>query len=157
MVGLCDDHNIDDIEDLTKAFNADGASNERSRKDLPPKAKRVKVGKYTATQHFGPVADSIIPGTQKIYVKTWGCSHNNSDGEYMAGQLASYGYQITGNSLYCIYDYGGSQRVHVQLTQRQQTVHAACIQAFFDDTMTKEVTDILINKQHIEKIQDQFL
>jgi threonylcarbamoyladenosine tRNA methylthiotransferase CDKAL1 len=43
-----------------------------------------------------PVSDSIIPGTQKIYVKTWGCSHNNSDSEYMAGQLAAYGYKIIG-------------------------------------------------------------
>ena len=42
------------------------------------------------------MGDSIIPGTQKIYVRTWGCSHNNSDGEYMAGQLAAYGYKITG-------------------------------------------------------------
>lgn len=45
-----------------------------------------------------PVGDSIIPGTQKIYIKTWGCSHNNSDGEYMAGQLAAYGYKITEDS-----------------------------------------------------------
>lgn len=28
-----------------------------------------------------------IPGTQIIYMKTFGCSHNNSDSEYMAGQL----------------------------------------------------------------------
>jgi len=39
--------------------------------------------------------DSIIPGTQTVYVKTWGCTHNNSDSEYMAGQLAAYGYKIT--------------------------------------------------------------
>lgn len=45
-----------------------------------------------------PVGDSIIPGTQKIYVRTWGCSHNNSDGEYMAGQLAAFGYKITDDS-----------------------------------------------------------
>jgi threonylcarbamoyladenosine tRNA methylthiotransferase CDKAL1 len=31
-----------------------------------------------------------------VYIKTWGCSHNNSDGEYMAGVLASEGYTITG-------------------------------------------------------------
>lgn len=43
--------------------------------------------------------DSIIPGVQKIWIRTWGCSHNNSDGEYMAGQLAAYGYKITGNSM----------------------------------------------------------
>ena len=45
-----------------------------------------------------PVADSFIPGTQSIYIKTWGCSHNNSDGEYMAGLLAANGYSITGKS-----------------------------------------------------------
>ncbi|MEQ2268907.1 Threonylcarbamoyladenosine tRNA methylthiotransferase, partial [Xenotaenia resolanae] len=38
----------------------------------------------------------LIPGTQKIWMKTWGCSHNNSDGEYMAGQLAASGYKMTG-------------------------------------------------------------
>ncbi|XP_030874026.1 uncharacterized protein LOC102736312 [Leptonychotes weddellii] len=31
-------------------------------------------------------------------MRTWGCSHNNSDGEYMAGQLAAYGYEITENA-----------------------------------------------------------
>ncbi|OCT76511.1 hypothetical protein XELAEV_180317141mg, partial [Xenopus laevis] len=36
-----------------------------------------------------------IPGTQKVWIHTWGGSHNNSDGEYMAGQLAAYGYSIT--------------------------------------------------------------
>lgn len=36
-----------------------------------------------------------IPGTQTIYVKTWGCAHNSSDSEYMAGQLAAYGYKLT--------------------------------------------------------------
>ena len=35
-----------------------------------------------------------VPGTQKIYVKTYGCSHNISDGEYMQGILQSYGYEI---------------------------------------------------------------
>ena len=40
-------------------------------------------------------SDSIIPGTQTVYIKTWGCTHNNSDSEYMAGQLSSYGYKVT--------------------------------------------------------------
>lgn len=43
---------------------------------------------------------SLIPGTQKIWMKTWGCSHNNSDGEYMAGQLAASGYKITGKNTF---------------------------------------------------------
>ncbi|CAH2224602.1 jg567, partial [Pararge aegeria aegeria] len=33
--------------------------------------------------------------TQTIYVKTWGCAHNNSDSEYMAGLLAAQGYKLT--------------------------------------------------------------
>jgi threonylcarbamoyladenosine tRNA methylthiotransferase CDKAL1 len=35
-----------------------------------------------------------VPGTQKIYVKTFGCSHNISDSEFMMGQLVDYGYEI---------------------------------------------------------------
>eukprot|EP00052_Salpingoeca_macrocollata_P025234 m.229344 g.229344 ORF g.229344 m.229344 type:complete len:1278 (+) comp22398_c1_seq4:1683-5516(+) len=33
--------------------------------------------------------------TGSVYVRTWGCSHNNSDSEYMAGMLADYGFTIT--------------------------------------------------------------
>ncbi|CAA7052403.1 unnamed protein product [Microthlaspi erraticum] len=36
-----------------------------------------------------------IPGTQTIYIKTFGCSHNMSDSEYMAGQLTAFGYGLT--------------------------------------------------------------
>ena len=41
--------------------------------------------------------NSNIPGVGSIFLKTWGCSHNHSDTEYMAGQLAADGYNITGN------------------------------------------------------------
>jgi len=51
------------------------------RKALPPEHPRV---------------ESFVPGMQSVYVKTWGCSHNSSDGEYMAGLLATSGYTITG-------------------------------------------------------------
>ncbi|KAL5776330.1 hypothetical protein ACOSP7_009256 [Xanthoceras sorbifolium] len=36
-----------------------------------------------------------VPGTQTIYIKTFGCSHNQSDSEYMAGQLSAFGYVLT--------------------------------------------------------------
>ncbi|OVA11473.1 TRAM domain [Macleaya cordata] len=36
-----------------------------------------------------------IPGTQTIYMKTFGCSHNQSDSEYMAGQLSAFGYALS--------------------------------------------------------------
>lgn len=35
-----------------------------------------------------------VPGTQSVWVKTFGCAHNQSDSEYMAGQLAAYGYRV---------------------------------------------------------------
>jgi threonylcarbamoyladenosine tRNA methylthiotransferase CDKAL1 len=38
-----------------------------------------------------------IPGTQTIYMKTFGCSHNQSDSEYMAGQLSAFGYSLSDN------------------------------------------------------------
>lgn len=38
-----------------------------------------------------------IPGSQSIYLKTWGCSHNWSDSEYMAGLLTKAGYRVTFN------------------------------------------------------------
>ncbi len=44
-----------------------------------------------------PVGDNI-PATEAVYIRTWGCSHNNSDSEYMAGLLAASGFRITGSS-----------------------------------------------------------
>ena len=38
------------------------------------------------------VVNGELPGKQKIFVKTYGCSHNISDSEYMAGLLAEYGF-----------------------------------------------------------------
>ncbi len=98
----CDIPGLEDIEDITKTYDFNGLTRDEKPKDLPPKAKKLsklkaKNGiKTNIPEYSKPTADSIIPGTQKIFVKTWGCSHNNSDGEYMAGQLASFGYHITG-------------------------------------------------------------
>ncbi|KAI3513427.1 hypothetical protein L1887_20761 [Cichorium endivia] len=39
-----------------------------------------------------------VPGTQTIFLKTFGCSHNQSDSEYMAGQLSAFGYSISDNA-----------------------------------------------------------
>lgn len=38
--------------------------------------------------------DSFLPNKYRIYIKTWGCAHNSSDEEYMAGLLDSYGFQL---------------------------------------------------------------
>ena len=41
-----------------------------------------------------PGASSSVPGVAKVHVKTFGCSHNHSDSEFMAGQLGAYGYDL---------------------------------------------------------------
>eukprot|EP00921_Rhytidocystis_pertsovi_P022401 GHVQ01035790.1.p1 GENE.GHVQ01035790.1~~GHVQ01035790.1.p1 ORF type:complete len:455 (-),score=22.19 GHVQ01035790.1:4490-5854(-) len=40
---------------------------------------------------------TCIPGSQSVYVKTFGCSHNTSDAEFMMGQLSAYGFKLVDN------------------------------------------------------------
>ena len=75
---------VDDIEDLASSLGDDVAQRAPRKRIIPKKFS-------TQLKHETPVADSVIPGTQSVFVRTWGCSHNNSDSEYMAGLLATYG------------------------------------------------------------------
>lgn len=83
---------IDDIEDLISSQDITPKERYSSRKHI---AVRVKRKKEQPELPEAPTYSSIIPGTQTIFVKTWGCTHNSSDSEYMAGQLAAYGYNLT--------------------------------------------------------------
>nr|CAI5859296.1 unnamed protein product [Callosobruchus analis] len=81
---------IDDIEDLISTQDISPKERYSSRKNVKVQVKKKNI-------HNAPVPVPIgdnIPGTQRIYMKTWGCAHNSSDSEYMAGQLAAYGYQL---------------------------------------------------------------
>ena len=87
---------MDDIEDYggdeTK-LSESGYVNKTGRGVI------TKQKAYLEAKHSPDVdtdeVKSTVPGTQKIYVKTYGCSHNISDSEYMEGMLANYGYRIT--------------------------------------------------------------
>ena len=79
---------MDDIEDITLSLD-DTARVSNKKHVLSRKLRSTTSDEPNLTQ-------SNIPGLETIYMKTWGCSHNSSDGEYMAGQLASFGYTITG-------------------------------------------------------------
>eukprot|EP00898_Chlorokybus_atmophyticus_P006186 jgi/Chlat1/6569/Chrsp45S06035 len=76
---------MDDIEDMVTA----GASPQGLH--LPPPQVFYKP---QVAQAEG-VSVGIVPGTETIYLRTFGCSHNRSDSEYMAGLLQSYGYRLT--------------------------------------------------------------
>nr|CAB3229500.1 threonylcarbamoyladenosine tRNA methylthiotransferase [Phallusia mammillata] len=90
---------LDDIEDIatfearlqsTKAVilpHAQSAKNKRNT--LPNNTDEEIEGKNQDE------LSSNAPARESIYLKTWGCTHNSSDSEYMAGQLAAYGYNIT--------------------------------------------------------------
>ncbi|XP_027228047.2 threonylcarbamoyladenosine tRNA methylthiotransferase [Penaeus vannamei] len=84
---------MEDIEDLVKD---DGeVLVPRNRNAVMPRVRRRKgVLTNKENDEYEGECDSFIPGTQKVYLKTWGCAHNSSDSEYMAGQLAAYGFKI---------------------------------------------------------------
>lgn len=88
---------LDDIEDIMSQEDSNPQDRHFSRKHVFPKVRKRNTQKYLQEEPVPP-SDSTIPGIQKIWIRTWGCSHNNSDGEYMAGQLAAYGYKITENA-----------------------------------------------------------
>ncbi|XP_076827376.1 threonylcarbamoyladenosine tRNA methylthiotransferase [Brachyhypopomus gauderio] len=81
---------IEDIEDMVSTHDPTPHDRQFSRKHIVPRARRRK--EHPSREELQ--TDSVIPGTQKVWVKTWGCSHNSSDGEYMAGQLAASGYRM---------------------------------------------------------------
>ena len=93
----CDD-NLDDIEDIVSIKNEEKHDIiQESSLDYNIKLKRFDNNKSNINGYPDKPQTTLvdsIPGTQTIYVKTWGCSHNISDSEYMSGLLKNYGYNI---------------------------------------------------------------
>lgn len=89
MPGVCDEI-IDDIEDLISAQDITPKERYSSRNTVTYRVKKRQEDNNVEPQNMPE-----IPGTATVYVKTWGCTHNSSDSEYMAGQLAAYGYNLT--------------------------------------------------------------
>lgn len=81
-----------DIEDVGSSVDSLPTERHARRLVLPKRPQK----KDAAAAEERAVGDSHIPGNATIYLRTWGCSHNSSDGEYMAGLLSAYGYRITG-------------------------------------------------------------
>uniref|UniRef100_A0A8R1I5M8 tRNA-t(6)A37 methylthiotransferase n=1 Tax=Caenorhabditis japonica TaxID=281687 RepID=A0A8R1I5M8_CAEJA len=58
---------------------------------------KIRSKKITSKQEKCTNVDSFVPGAgQSVWVRTWGCSHNTSDSEYMSGLLAKAGYNVVG-------------------------------------------------------------
>ncbi|XP_053606997.1 threonylcarbamoyladenosine tRNA methylthiotransferase [Plodia interpunctella] len=93
MSGVCTEI-IDDIEDLISSQDITPKERYASRKNVSVRSKKRDTQKSSEPVEK-IILESVVPGTQTIYVKTWGCAHNNSDSEYMAGLLAAHGYRLT--------------------------------------------------------------
>ncbi|CAM9228838.1 unnamed protein product, partial [Ectocarpus fasciculatus] len=83
---------MDDIEDLQVEGAADGAQLRLS--EAAPRV-AINAGKTNPAEDVPTKGgDPLLPGNQNVFLKVWGCSHNVSDKEYMAGILLDYGYRI---------------------------------------------------------------
>lgn len=99
MSGVCSEI-IEDIEDLISSQDITPSARYSTRKNVTFRAVKKKAKEAQADDDIRTYkCDSVIPGTQTIYIKTWGCTHNTSDSEYMAGQVQSYGYKLTSKNL----------------------------------------------------------
>ena len=91
-----------DIEDIEDLFDQPANSLKKSANSnlvVPKVKKRAKKGIIIEDLDNGQNDEnkenqSFLPGQAKVFVKTWGCSHNVSDGEYMAGLLDRQGYKV---------------------------------------------------------------
>ena len=99
---------VNDIEDIIGANDVQPKERYKNKPVPVPKARKVK--KLTESQMIKSgeiISDksdklnnnegNFLTDSARVYVKTWGCAHNSSDSEYMAGQLAAQGYSITNN------------------------------------------------------------
>eukprot|EP00038_Savillea_parva_P001826 m.107693 g.107693 ORF g.107693 m.107693 type:complete len:656 (-) comp10632_c2_seq2:77-2044(-) len=100
------DNYVGDLEDLGQV----AAGQDRSVRPavVVPRRRRRREGSSSAdTQPLTNITETLEPdegyGTTNapargiVHVKTWGCGHNNSDGEYMKGLLDEFGYTVADN------------------------------------------------------------
>lgn len=89
-----------DVEDIEDFQATDASTGARIIHSLPPVVGRssrpssTAAGSCAQQQCSSTHEPSSVPGTQRVWLKTFGCSHNASDSEYMAGLLQAYGYQL---------------------------------------------------------------
>ncbi len=92
-----------DIEDMARDSDDEALLSDQKRAREPRRVlPRVKVARggggrrRRGRRHGDTHTAATVPGTQTIWLKTFGCAHNVSDGEYMQGMLGAYGYRFVG-------------------------------------------------------------
>lgn len=79
-----------------KLYRAEQRANRKPKANCTSGCSCERDGSCQTKKKKTPVdtLNNALPGQARVFVKTWGCAHNNSDSEYMAGLLNSYGYTI---------------------------------------------------------------
>lgn len=86
------EYDIEDIASTTGGVEEIGGRQEAGSRVV---SRRYRdVAKASRDRLSVQEGSSRVPGTEKIWVKTYGCSHNTSDAEFMMGQLHEYGYAL---------------------------------------------------------------
>lgn len=86
---------LEDIEDLFSDGSEDVKTLRQRNLVVPKVKKRARARPELIEDEPWLGERCFLPGLSSIYIKTWGCAHNSSDSEYMAGQLAAQGYTLT--------------------------------------------------------------
>mmetsp|Transcript_964 Transcript_964/g.1006 ORF Transcript_964/g.1006 Transcript_964/m.1006 type:complete len:562 (+) Transcript_964:42-1727(+) len=89
------------MEDIENSANDLTVNNDRIRQVNQVQLKKPsKTGKNNNNEIIdeNDKENNYLPGKQKVWVKTYGCSHNISDSEYMEGLLTQYGYELVNES-----------------------------------------------------------
>jgi threonylcarbamoyladenosine tRNA methylthiotransferase CDKAL1 len=90
-----------DIEDapVSAGYSLDPAAPPSAGLAVPRRvrnsAKRTDAATDITNSTAGSDSSPAAPAPRKVFVHTFGCGHNVSDGEYMAGQLAHSGYIVS--------------------------------------------------------------
>jgi len=108
LVGTSEDAPVERLERMEVVADATQVERRRKRADRKlrkQEAEQLRVERAQSATFGSELSSGIefeaseglasnVPGVAKVFVKTWGCAHNNSDGEYMAGLLSEYGYEV---------------------------------------------------------------
>ncbi len=88
------------MEDIENSANDLTVNNDRIRQVNQVQLKKTSkvIGKNHEIIDENDKENNYLPGKQKVWVKTYGCSHNISDSEYMEGLLTQYGYELVNES-----------------------------------------------------------
>lgn len=85
----------EDVADIEDAFLFDSTTRRPPRENLVRMRQRRRQNEASSSEdELVEEAVPSLPGRQRIFVRTFGCAHNQSDSEYMSGLLQSYGYQM---------------------------------------------------------------